>query len=89
MRLLQERDESYPYSPVHEWLAGIAVYSGAISAIALVWHFWIVAGVILLITSLLVYVITALFRFFNDPDFAKALSIIVNDITKNTPNEES
>lgn len=73
----------------HERIAGYAVKSGALSTIALVWHFWIVAGIILLISSLLMFFITALFRFFNDEDFSQALITIMNESTAETHEKEN
>jgi len=89
MSQLQERNESYVYSPVHERLAGISVQSGAIAAIALAWHFRMVAGIILLTTSLLIFCMTALFRIFNDVDFANAINTIVNETTGDTHEKEN
>jgi hypothetical protein len=87
--LLLERNENYGYSPLHERLAGISVCSGAISAIALVWHFWIVAGIILLTTSVVMLFLTALLRYFNDEDFSKAIYTIMNEIAAETHEREN
>lgn len=87
--LLLEKNENYGYGSLHERIAGISVYSGAISAIALVWHFWMVAGIILLTTSLVMFFLTSLFRFFNDEDFTNAMNTIMSEIAAETPEKEN
>ncbi|GLV61154.1 hypothetical protein KDH_79700 [Dictyobacter sp. S3.2.2.5] len=75
---LQNNDDSYGYSPVHEKLAFVSIIAGGLSAVMVAAHFWLIAGIVLFVVSVLVLCVCLLFHLLISKEFTKVLSHIYN-----------
>lgn len=48
------RKRTQKYGKLHSWLSTFAIFGTMITATALIWHFWSVAGIVFLVVSLVV-----------------------------------
>lgn len=82
---LWKEKKSYPYySPIHEKLALISVMAGGIATIATAWHFWIVAGILLSVVAVGVFIFCALYKVAINEDFEKLVTNFLNELNSTT-----